>query len=29
MTYWAEYLPADNGFDLVNAYSHRMSIEEP
>ncbi len=28
MTYWAEYLAADEGFDLVNAYSHRMSIEE-
>jgi Fe-S oxidoreductase len=28
MTYWAEYLPADEGFELVNAYSHRMSIEE-
>ncbi len=28
MTYWAEYFPVDEGFDLVNAYSHRMSIEE-
>jgi Fe-S oxidoreductase len=28
VTYWAEYLPVDEGFDLVNAYSHRMSIEE-
>jgi len=28
MTYWAEYSPTDDGFDLVNAYSHRMSIEE-
>ena len=29
MTYWAEYKPAEDGFDLFNAYSHRMSIEEP
>jgi len=28
VTYWAEYLPVDEGFVLVNAYSHRMSIEE-
>lgn len=28
MTYWAEYKPAGGGFELVNAYSHRMSIEE-
>ncbi|ATW27896.1 pyridine nucleotide-disulfide oxidoreductase/dicluster-binding protein [Candidatus Formimonas warabiya] len=28
ITYWAEYLPAGNGFELINAYSHRMSIEE-
>lgn len=28
MTYWAEYLPVENGFKLINAYSHRMSIEE-
>ncbi|NLF15541.1 MAG: (Fe-S)-binding protein, partial [Anaerolineaceae bacterium] len=28
VTYWAEYLTLDEGFELVNAYSHRMSIEE-
>jgi hypothetical protein len=28
LTYWAEYLPGDKGFDLVNAYCHRMSIDE-
>ncbi|MBN1535160.1 MAG: FAD-dependent oxidoreductase [Anaerolineales bacterium] len=28
MTYWAEYLLADNGFELINAYCHRMSIDE-
>jgi len=28
VTYWAEYFPVDNGFELVKAYSHRMSIEE-
>jgi len=28
MTYWAEYVPSDKGFELINAYSHRMSIEE-
>lgn len=28
VTYWAEYLPAAGGFELVNAYSHRMSVEE-
>lgn len=28
MTYWAEYIPGDTGFDLVNAYCHRMSIDE-
>lgn len=27
-TYWAEYAPGDQGFKLVNAYSHRMQIEE-
>jgi len=29
MTYWAQYLPSEKGFELINAYSHRMSIEEP
>lgn len=28
VTYWAEYLPVDEGFELVKAYSHRMGIEE-
>ncbi len=28
VTYWAEYLPVDEEFELINAYSHRMSIEE-
>jgi Fe-S oxidoreductase len=28
ITYWAVYSPVDTGFDLFNAYSHRMSIEE-
>jgi len=28
MTCWVEYLPKDGGFELFNAYSHRMSIEE-
>ncbi len=28
VTYWAEYFPVEQGFELVNAYSHRMGIEE-
>ncbi|MDD3438757.1 MAG: amine oxidase, partial [Clostridiaceae bacterium] len=28
MTYWVEYLPEDGKFNLINAYCHRMSIEE-
>lgn len=28
MTYWAEYIPVETDFELVNAYSHRMSIDE-
>jgi hypothetical protein len=28
MTYWAEYALVENGFELFNAYSHRMSIDE-
>ena len=29
MTYWVEYRPAaGGGWELVNAYSHRMVIEE-
>lgn len=27
-TIWVEYVPAEQGFALVRAYSHRMSIEE-
>ncbi len=28
MTYWVEYAVKDKGFELFNAYCHRMSIEE-
>ncbi len=28
MTYWAVYVPVEEGFVLKNAYSHRMEIEE-
>ncbi len=29
MTYWVEYRPCDGGgFELMNAYAHRMEIEE-
>ncbi|ATW24802.1 pyridine nucleotide-disulfide oxidoreductase/dicluster-binding protein [Candidatus Formimonas warabiya] len=28
LTYWVEYRPTDHGFELINGYSHRMSIEE-
>ncbi len=28
VTYWAEYVPVSEGFELFKAYSHRMSIEE-
>jgi hypothetical protein len=28
LTYWAEYHPSEDGFVLVKAYSHRMSIDE-
>ena len=28
MTFWAVYRPAENGYTLVNAYGHRMSIAE-
>ena len=27
-TFWVEYKPAEEGFELVNGYSHRMSIDE-
>ena len=28
VTYWVEYSPAENGFTIHNAYSHRMEIVE-
>ncbi len=28
VTYWVEYSPADDGYTVHNAYSHRMHIEE-
>lgn len=28
MTFWAEYASVDTGFELYNAYGHRMEIEE-
>ena len=28
MTYWVEYHSKDDGYELLNAYSHRMKIEE-
>lgn len=28
ITYWVEYYPVEGGFALVNAYSHRMSIDQ-
>ena len=28
ITYWVEYSLADNEINLINAYCHRMSIEE-
>ncbi len=28
MTYWVVYVPCDGGYELKNAYAHRMSIEE-
>lgn len=28
VTYWVEYAPVEDGFELFNAYSHRMSIDE-
>lgn len=27
VTYWVEYRPCGNGFEVVNTYSHRMQIE--
>ncbi len=27
MTYWAEYAPAGDGFELFHAYAHRMCLE--
>jgi len=28
VTYWVEYQPAEGGYDVFNAYSHRMEIVE-
>lgn len=28
MTYWAVYRPVEDGYDLINAYGHRMAIDE-
>lgn len=28
MTFWAHYRPCENGYELVNAYGHRMNIAE-
>jgi Fe-S oxidoreductase len=27
LTHWVEYLPSNDGYELINAYSHRMTIE--
>lgn len=27
VTYWVEYRPVEDGFELINAYSHRMAID--
>lgn len=27
LTHWVEYMPCDGGYELFNAYSHRMKIE--
>jgi hypothetical protein len=27
LTHWVEYIPEDEGYELINAYSHRMEIE--
>jgi hypothetical protein len=27
LTHWVEYLPLEDGYELINAYSHRMKIE--
>jgi hypothetical protein len=27
LTHWAEYIITDGGYELINAYSHRMTIE--
>lgn len=28
VTYWVEYRPQENGFEIISAYCHRMSIED-
>ena len=27
-TFWVEYAPADDGFEIFNAYSHRMEVKK-
>ena len=27
VTYWVEYLPKEDGFEIFNVYSHRMFVE--
>ncbi len=28
-TFWVEYAPAEDGFEIFNAYSHRMEVQKP
>ena len=28
MTFWAEYLPKEDGFELFGGYAHRMCLED-
>ena len=28
VTYWVEYAPKDDGYEIFTAYSHRMALEE-
>jgi len=28
ITYWAEYLPKGNAYEVFNVYAHRMQIDE-
>lgn len=27
LTYWVEYLPVDNSYEVISAYSHRMDVQ--